>query len=132
MNKHACYMECGSIINGYTGGIIENPALLMSAETDCLHGWGDAETVHKKFERHASAYQKAGMTDDLEDLMYVELSQYKVSREMACYILRRAVEFTATGFVRNLCREIKEGDPAAFVEKEMARIPIDINEKEWR
>lgn len=132
MNKHACYMECGSIINGYTGGIIENLALLMSKNTDCLHGWGNAETVQKKFEKYADAYQKAGMTEDLENLMYVELSEYKVSREMACYILRRAVEFTATGFIRNLCTEIEKGNPVAFVEKEMERIPVDINEKEWR
>ena len=51
---------------------------------------------------HKGDISKAGMTDDLNNLMLIELSEYKITREMACYVIRRAAEFTATGFVRNL------------------------------
>ncbi len=73
------------------------------------------------------------MTDDLNDLMLIELSEYKITREMACYVIRRAAEFTATGFVRNLACKLTDGsDPVVWLKSEMERIPIGLDEKEWR
>lgn len=133
INMHPCYMEGGSIINTYSNCIIENPAILVSKSDDVLHGWGEMENVEARFKKLVLGYSQAGMTEEVNDLMFIELSQYKLSREMACYIMLRAVEFTATGFITNLCRELESGnDPVAWLKSEMERIPIDINEKARR
>lgn len=130
--QHVCYMEGGSIINAFSGGIIERPAILVSKDEDIIHGWGNFEDVKAKFEKYACAYSKAGMTDDLNNLILIELSEYKISREMACYVIRRAAEFTATDFVRNLAGRLADGsDLVAWLKSEMERIPIDLDEKEW-
>lgn len=129
--NHVCYIEGGSIINALTGQIIEDPAILVSKNADVLHAWGNEDNVNAKFVKFASAYEKAGFTDDLNDLMYIQLSQFKISRETACYVIRRAAEFTATGFIRHLCEQINSGDPVEFLKQEMERIPIDLEEKEW-
>lgn len=130
---HVCYMEGGSIINAFSGGIVERPAILVSKEADTIHGWGNFEDVEARFAKYACAYSKAGMTDDLNDLMLIELSEYKITREMACYVIRRAAEFTATGFIRNLACKLTDGsDPVAWLKSEMERIPIGLDEKEWR
>lgn len=131
-NAHTCYMEGGSIINGYTGSIIEEPAILVSKEADVIHGWGETENVKARFAKYVLAYTQAYMNEERDDLMLIELSQYKLDREKACYIIRRATEFTHTGFIHNLCRVLIEGkDPVAWLEYEMKRIPIDLNEKVW-
>lgn len=131
-HMHTCYMEDGSIINGFTGGIIEEPALLVSKSEDILHAWGNKAVVEKKFEQRVLAYTQLDYKEELENLMLIELSNYKIDREMACYILRRATEFTATRFIEKLCRELQSGDPVEWIRSEMNRISIDINEKEWK
>lgn len=131
MMDHPCYMENGSIVNSYSGCIIEDPAILVSKNADTLHGWGNEGSVNAKFMKLASAYQAAGFLDDLLDLKFIQLNKFRISREMACYVIRRAVEYTVTGFITKFCEEIEHGDPEAFLKKEMERIPIDLNEKEW-
>lgn len=130
---HVCYMKGGSIMNAFSGCIIERPAILVSKEEDIILGWGNLEDVEARFAKYACAYSKAGMTDDLNDLMLIELSEYKVTREMACYVICRAAEFTATGFVRDLADRLTDsGDPVAWLESEMERVPIGLDEKERR
>lgn len=131
-HMHNCYIENGSIINNLSNTIIEQPALLISKDSGCLHGWGESENVKARFAKFITAYTKAGMRDEINDLTLIELSQFKISREMACYILRRAVEFTATGFTTELCEQLTSGkNPLAWLKNEMSRIPINIYEKNW-
>lgn len=130
--NHVCYMEGGSIVNALTGNIIENPAILVSKKADVLHAWGNEDKVSTKFTRFVTAYQNAGLLNDLNDLMFIQLNNFKITREMACYVIRRAAEFTATGFIRNLCKELEHGDPEAFLRREMERIFIDLSEKEYK
>lgn len=135
MNReHVCYIEGGSIMNTATGCFIENPAILVSKTEDIIHAWGNFDTVEAKFNKYTSAYNQAGLTDMANDLLLIELSQYhNVTREMACYIMRRAAEFTATGFVKNLCEQLTSGsDPVAWLTAEMERIPLDLEKREWR
>ncbi len=129
--KHTVYMEGGSIINAFTGNIIERPAVLVSKD-DTIHGWGDFENVEAKFNKYAYAYSQAGMTDMLNDLMLIELSEYKITREMACYVIRRMSEFTATGFITNFCDALSGPDPINWLKSEMQRLPIGLDEKEWK
>lgn len=129
-HSHVCYMYSGSIYNS-EGCIIEEPAILVDRNTGVLHGWGNMDVVKAKFDRFAAAYSDADMGNELESLMMIELSKYKVTREMACYIMRRAVEFTASGFIEALCRELAEGEnPAAWLKAEMERLPLDLGLKE--
>ena len=131
-HSHTCYMDGGSIYSSITGCIIEDPALLVDKSADCLHGWGNMSSVEPKFANMAYGYSQAGMTDMLNDLRLIELSKFKVDRETACYILRRATEFTATGFLTALCEHLEDdSDPIAWIRSEMERIPIDVNEKDW-
>lgn len=39
---HVCYMEGGSIMNAFSGCIIERPAILVSKEEDIILGWGES------------------------------------------------------------------------------------------
>lgn len=131
-NKHTVYMEGGSIINAFSGSIIERPAVLVSRSEDIIHGWGDFDAVSARFERYVSAYTKAGLMEELKDMVLVELSQYKVTREMACYVLRRMSEHTATGFVTAFCSAIEGPDPAGWLKGEMEKLPLNVEEKEWK
>lgn len=131
-NPHCCYMEGGSIINSHSGSIIENPALLADIELGCLYGWGEMDSVMAKFKKFTDAYRKTGDADITKSLAVIELSQYKISREEACYVLRRAVEYTATGFIEELYKQVTEGpDALAWLKSEMERVPISLEEKEW-
>lgn len=128
--KHTCYMECGSIINAATGSIIERPAILMDMSCGCIYGWGNMENVEAKFNKYVDAFSKSGNTEMENDMVLIELSEYKINREMACYVLRRVTEFTATDFSKNLYKEITEGtNPIAWLESEMKRVHIDVNKK---
>lgn len=131
-NMHTCYMKYGSIYSSYSGCIIERPAILVSGSYDILHAWGNFENVEDVFNEYVDKYTKAGFTDEVKDLTLIELSNYEISREMACYVLRRATEFTASNFIRNLCDKLTDGsDVVAWLKTEMERVPIDINKKEW-
>lgn len=128
--EHTCYMEGGSIIAA--GRIVEEPAVFVSRMDDTIFAWGNLDIVLLKFRTAAAAYANAGMQDMVEGLMCIELSKYKMSREDACYVIRRMTEFTATGFIKEFCEKLESGDIVAWLEAEKKRIPIDINEKEWR
>ena len=101
--RHNVYMFCGSIYN-MNDCIIENPALLIDKSDGCVHGYGDAENLTAKFVNMAAAYNSAGLKDMADDLLLMDFSNayYKgVSNEEICYILRRAVEYTASSTSRN-------------------------------
>lgn len=129
--NHTVYMEGGSIINATTGGIIERPSVLVSVNEDMIHGWGDYDNVYPRFEKYVEAYRSIGDEEAVKDLLFIELSEYKIPREAACYVIRRMSEHTATGFVKNFCEALKSPDPMGWLKGEMERIPLDINEKEW-
>ena len=59
-----------------------------------MYGWGDLKNVEARFEKFSTAYASAGMNEDLADLMLIELSEYKIDREMACYVIQGVEEST--------------------------------------
>lgn len=130
--NHTVYVQDGSIYNPYNGCIIERPAIVVSKEADTVHGYGDFEDVNAKFLKLAAGYAAAGFQDDVDDLMLIELSEYHIDRELAAYVIRRATEFTATGFIRSLCQKLTDGtDVIKWLESERERIPIDLSAREW-
>ena len=95
----------GDIMNNLHHTIIRKPAIILDTETGCLMGWGEADIVSAKFNKMASAYAGASMPTDY--LLYIELSEFHLTREEQCYILKRCIEFTATEFHKQIGREIK-------------------------
>ena len=63
------------------------------------------------------------------DLMVVELSS--LPKEMACYIIRRMAEYTASGFVQQFCEHQDDPDALEWLSREMLRVPIS-TEKAWK
>ncbi len=123
--KHVVYMENGNIFNSFTGNVIRRPAILVSREADVIHGWGDAEDVEAKFKRFAYGYSQAKMAEELNDLMFIELSEFSITSEMACYVICRAVEYTASSFIPKLCSKITDGsDFVSWLKSEMERVPV--------
>lgn len=132
--RHNVYLYCGSIYD-MDGCIIENPALLIDRSDGCVHGYGDAEAMNAKLVTMAAAYRRAGFTDMADGLMLLDFSNayFKgISNEEICYILRRAVEYTATSFQPALCEHAMEPDFLEWLRGEMARLPIDLEEKSFR
>lgn len=130
-HSHICYLSNGSIY-GQNGNIIENPAILLDRRDGCVLGWGESETVTAKFTRMAYAYNKAGFKEDAECLLALDFSDafFKgVTNEEVCYILRRAVEYTATLFQTQLCQHAMAPDFREWLRLEMEKMPIDCTER---
>ena len=119
------YMENGQIINSYTDRPIEHPAVLVSRTTDMIHAWGDFDVVNKRFKTYTEAYGKTGLAVIGDDLTLIDLSEL-VSKDMACYVIRRMSEYTASGFVTRFCDALVGADPIGWLKAEMERIPLDI------
>lgn len=131
--RHNVYMLCGSIYD-MNGNIIENPALLIDKSDGCVHGYGDTKNITAKFVNMAAAYSNAGLKDMADDLLLMDFSSawYKgMSNEEVCYILRRAVEYTATSFQPALVEHCMKPDFQEWLRAEMARMPINLEEKEY-
>ena len=121
--------SCAKVIDGsiYTcnGNILEHPALAIDQETGTLISWGDLEMVERKYEKTLAAYATAGLPAG--KLCIVAMDDAKFTREEQCYVIRRCVEYTASGFQTELCRQAASGtDPKAWLAAELARGPIDV------
>lgn len=130
--KHTVCVDCGSIYD-MNGNVVENPAILLDKDSGCVHGCGDIEIVSAKFERMASAYDQAGMRDMAESLLLLDFSDaffHGATKEEICYILRRATEYTASGFQKRLCKHAVLPDFKAWLHGEMKAFPIDLSERE--
>lgn len=129
--QHICYIDNGSTCDR-AGRIIENPAILLDKETGCVHGWGEAENVTAKMAYMAAAYNQAGFPEDAGNLMMLDFSDASfkgVTNEEICYVLRRAVEYTATSFQPALCEHAMEPGFLEWLRTEMRRLPIDLTKR---
>lgn len=129
--QHNVYLYCGSIYD-MNGCIIENPALLIDKSDGCVHGYGDAGNVNAKFEKMLNAYNKAGMQEMTENLMLLDFSDayfHDITNEQVCYILRRAVEHTATRFQTQLAEHATKPDFIQWLDGCMESMPLNLEEK---
>lgn len=129
MAKHTVYMEGGSIINAFTGCAIERPTVLVSKNGDIIHAWGNFESVDAKFRKYVAAYSQTGLAKELDGLMLVELSEFGITSEMACYVIRRMSEYTATDFAARFCEAVLGPDPIGWLKEEKKKFPIDLTER---
>lgn len=128
-NRHCVYLYCGSIYD-MNGRIIEHPALLIDKSDGCVHGYGDAGNLSAKLVKMADAWRGAGMQEMADDLMLMDFSDawYKgMTNDEICYVIRRAVEFTATPFQKALCLHAMSPDFLTWLRSEMQRMPLDLS-----
>lgn len=133
-HKHVVYMYYGSIYNMHDN-IIENPALLIDTDGGCVHGYGDIKDIEPKFINMVAAYNSAGFHEMAKNLILMDFSTawFKgMSNEEICYILRRAVEHTATTFQPALIEHMEKPDFQEWLRAEMKRFPLDLEEKTYK
>lgn len=119
-------VQYGSIYS-INGCIIENPALLIDEASGVLLSWGEKNLVEAKYQALLAGYNQIGM--DTTDIVFLAMNNFAFTREEQCYIIRRCVEYTASGFQTRVCQIAKSGqDPRAWLAEEMARVPIDVTQ----
>lgn len=126
------YLENGSVWSAMTGCAIENPAILVDKDSDVLLKYGEANAVRKYYNRVLTSYQTTGRNPDNFVLIELDSEVYDLdsmsnSRTIQCYILKRAIEYSASGFLPNLIDHIAKGDVADWLEEQMQRVPLDLN-----
>lgn len=130
--RNVICLKYGTIMNNMTGIPIERPAILIDKSTGCIHGWGNSDVVTAKFINAVSAYVKAGMQEMADDLMVIDMTNTVLSTEQKCYLLKRCVEYTASGFQTELVK-IASGTTQLdnienWLTEQMKRVPIDLEE----
>lgn len=108
-----------------TGQMINHLAMLFDTDTGCIHAWGERDSVEHKYKRMVSTMEAAGM--NTKCILLVEFGDTQLTVEDRCYILKRCVEHTASGFQLELCqRLITNRDLIKWLRSEMHRVPINL------
>ena len=110
-------LYCGSIYNA-AGEIIEQPAVLVDVGSDCFHGWGENRAISKKL--NTIAAKSNGMLQ----LTMIDLS--KLPKEMACYVILRMMNYTASGFIKTFASQAENPNAIQWLQSEMNRVRITI------
>ena len=123
------YLDKGTLF--FPSGVgIQNPAILISRD-DVFHKYGESKDVERDFQGRTEAYSRVGLGDESDKLMFISFDTFLgIPIESVTYIIRRMMEYTATGFVSNFIKHIDEPDFLTWLESEMERVPIDVTIKE--
>lgn len=127
MKRNIIYLESGSIVNNIHNTLIQKPAILLDKDTGCVHAWGNRDDVMAKFQTAASAYIQAGLSDMADALLVIDMTESNLSVEEQCYLLKRCVEHTASGFQTELCRHATQNDGWDWLHQAMQSVPIDLS-----
>jgi hypothetical protein len=132
MNGTLPYFYMGSLYSA-NGCIIEEPAILVTKD-DIFCKYGSYENILKEFTRRQEAYISAGFPEEAENLVMFSFSKYTgIPTEKITYIIRRMLQYTATGFITKFFEELgKQETFMSWLDSEMERIPIDISSNNWR
>ena len=104
---------------------IEEPAILIDPDgPGTLLSWGEKNHVQARFVALAPVYKT--IKGDETGLRLIELGS--LSREEQCYVIRRCVEYTASGFHAAICKALESGDAREWLHAEMERVPIKVTE----
>lgn len=120
-NKHVCHVESGSIYNNIAEKFIDRPAILLDAETGTVLRWGEFAACSETFDTTHAAFKSNGIPCDL---LMLDLSDSPLNADEVCYLIRRCVEYTASGFQSALCEHVRLGDAEDWLRSEMRRVPI--------
>lgn len=120
--KGAVYVECGSLFN-QNGIEIQNPALLIDG--NILVAYGGLDIVNQKFEKVVNINRQAGI--NCNELVLISFDRYAhedFGIDDICYIFRRAIEFTATQFIKNLVENWGTDEFISWIKREQKKLPI--------
>lgn len=104
----SAYIFEGSLYNA-RDQIVEEPSIFLDPKVGAFLGWGEATAIRAKQARAS----RAGL-----DLAVVELSA--TPKEMACYIVRRMAECTASGFVQQFLEHQDDPNVLGLAERRTA------------
>ena len=120
--RHGELSNCGSIYNA-RDQIVDNPSILIDGENDVFLGWGNAEAMYKKMKASSSLFTALKVESPLT---VVELSP--LPKDVACYILRRMMEYPASGFISQFLEHRDDPNALEWLASEMQRVPIALEQ----
>jgi len=119
------YVQYGELFNGYSNVPMKNPAVLIDREDDILLKVGEYDKLVGLEAHFAMGARIMGKDDSI-----MTISLASLSKEEACYVIRRMQEFTASGFVKKFGEKIFDADVKEWLSSEMGRIPLATTNKE--
>lgn len=125
--KKSAYIENGIIYIAEAEKPVERLVLLIDGESDVLLTYGDVCYVQSKldmFNAMAQEFTLANLCNPYSALCMV--NAFNLPIEKQCYMLRRCIEYTASGFCKNIYEHMNAGDLEAWLDVEMARVPLDV------
>ena len=115
------WVENGSVFCDATSSCIEHPALLLDYESDLLMKYGEAEYVQGFLSRVAAANSEYAAS-----LSVLELNTLLFTPEECAYVIKRALEYSASGFVRTIQERMLDGSLKSWISSAMMRVPLEI------
>ena len=119
------YVYYGELFNDYTGVPLKHPAVLVDRDNDILHKIGEYDHLLLEEARFAKGMKILG--DGYSTFL---ISLANLSKEEACYVIRRMQEYTASGFVRKFAEKVFDADVKDWLMSEMERIPLAVTKEE--
>lgn len=120
------HIENGCLISNYSGYQIVEPSICIDTESDTLMTWGSADEVNKKYNNIINRCAEKHIDSLCSGLCCINLSETSLSLEQQAYIIRRCVEYTASGFCKTLCKKVAEPDCIDWLRSEMQRVPLEV------
>lgn len=118
----SAYLYCGSIYNA-RDQIVDTPSILIDGENDIFLGWGNTEAMYAKMKASNALFTTLGVETPLT---VVDLSP--LPKDVACYIIRRMMEYTASGFVWRFLEHQDDPNALEWLAAEMQRVPIALEQ----
>lgn len=100
-------------------------AMLIDLSRDgILLAWGDPATVSAKYTALTEGMSLLGLNPDT--IVSVTLDKSGLGAKERGYVLRRCIEYTASGFPKELYRRIRNNENLSeWLQDEMSLMPID-------
>lgn len=120
-----CYINSQKQICFEDGTPILRPTIVFEKDTDVVHKIGECNSVKEYSDVVINQYNKLRLVTP--DLVVMELTRIPV--EDACYIIRRAFEYTLSGFLPKLYELVttkSESEVQTWLANEKSQIPIDV------
>lgn len=126
-----CHLNQSNQIETSDGVCLNHPAVQIIAEDDVFVRFGEYETLNDRVNREcneAFSQRDAILEMGIPFIMPVQtvISLENFESATACYVIRRMVEYSASGFVSKFFQKIQEPDVDAWLNAEMTRVPIDV------
>lgn len=117
-----CYVNADNLVETQYGVVLREPSIHIIAEDDIFVRFGEYSVLQNKAEIESSYLFKSGLRVPVQIIM----SLSGLQPDFACYVIRRMVEYSSTGFVRDFYERGKDRDCLEWLKNERLRIPINV------